>query len=252
MATIAIGDVHGNKAALDDLLRQLTSEVRSSDVVVFLGDYIDRGPNTKECVDRILALHEELPGAVVCLCGNHDDWFLRTLRDSRQHTWLLATDAFTTIQSYSVEAAHVLREAASRAGAALYGDDCALPYEVFFDAVPLGHIQFFESLRSYYQGPDCVCTHGGLDPGVFNVHEQTRHALIWGAGSFPNGYDGAETVVYGHRNNAVVTDGGWPSPAIVGRTIGIDTISHGVLTAVRLPDGRVFQSARCEAPTANV
>jgi hypothetical protein len=54
----------------------------------------------------------------VCLCGNHDDWFLRTLRDSRRHTWLLATDAFTTIESYSVDAADVLREAISRAGAA--------------------------------------------------------------------------------------------------------------------------------------
>jgi serine/threonine protein phosphatase 1 len=250
MATIAIGDVHGNSAALDDLLCKLRSEVRPGDVMVFLGDYIDRGPNTKECVDRILALQHELPGAVVCLCGNHDDWFLRTLRDHCQHTWLRATDAFTTIRSYSLEAANVLRGAASRAGAALYGDDCRLPYEVFFDCVPLSHIQFFESLSSYYQSPDCVCTHGGLDPGVLNVHEQTRHALIWGAGGFPDKYDGNETVVYGHRNNAVVNATGWPSPAIIGRTIGIDTISHGVLTAVRLPDGRVYQSARCKTRNA--
>jgi len=248
MATIAIGDVHGNSAALDDLLRQLKSEVRPGDVVVFLGDYIDRGPDTKECIDRILLLQHQMRGRVVCLCGNHDDWFLRTLHDSRQHTWLLATDAFKTIRSYSVDAADVLREAVSRAGAALYGDDCALPYEVFFDCVPSGHLQFFQSLRYYYQSPDCVCTHGGLDPGIASVHEQTKHALIWGAGGFPEAYDGAETVVYGHRNNAALDADGWPSPAIVGRTIGIDTISHGVLTAMRLPDGRVFQSGRCAAP----
>jgi serine/threonine protein phosphatase 1 len=148
MATIAIGDVHGNSAALDNLLRQLESEVRPGDVVVFLGDYIDRGANTKDCVDRILALQHEMPGGVVCLCGNHDDWFLRTLRDSRQHTWLLATDAFTTIRSYSEDAAHALRDAVSLAGVALYGDDCALPYQAFFDCVPGVHIQFFESLRS--------------------------------------------------------------------------------------------------------
>jgi serine/threonine protein phosphatase 1 len=252
MATIAIGDVHGNSAALDDLLRQLKGEVTRGDVVVFLGDYIDRGSNTKECVDRILALRHEMPGSVVCLCGNHDDWLLRTLRDSRQHTWLLATDAFKTIRSYSVDAAHVLREAASRAGAALYGDDCVLPYEVFFECMPIAHIQFFESLRSYYQTPDCVCTHGGLDPSVSSVHEQTRHDLIWGAGGFPDEYDGPDTVVYGHRNNAVVNAEGWPLPAIVGRTIGIDTISHGVLTALRLPDGRVFQSARCRTPSSDV
>lgn len=245
MATIVIGDVHGNSAALDDLLRQLTSEVAPDDVVVFVGDYIDRGPNSKECVDRILALRREMPGRVVCLCGNHDDWLLRTMRDPRRHTWLLATDAFKTIRSYSAKAAAVLRDAAAAAGAGLYGDDRALPYDVFFDSVPNDHLQFFESLRTYYQGPECVCTHGGLDPGVLNIHEQTRHALIWGAGGFPEAYDGPDTVVYGHRNNAVVDGDGWPSPAIVGRTIGIDTISHGVLTAVRLPDRRVFQSGRC-------
>jgi hypothetical protein len=51
-------------------------------------------------------------------------------------------------------------------------------------------------------------------------------------------------VVYGHHNNATLNGNGWPTPTILGRTIGIDTISHGVLTAVRLPDQKVFQSAR--------
>ena len=252
MATIAIGDIHGNLAALDDLLGQLKREVGPGDVMVFLGDYIDRGPDTKGCIDRILALQHEMPGAVECLCGNHDDWLLRTLRGSRQHTWLLATDAFKTIESYSVEAARVVREAASKAGAALYGDNCPLPYEVFFDTVPAEHIQFFESLRPYYQSPDCVCTHGGLDPGVASVHEQSRYDLIWGGDGFPDSYDGPETVVYGHRNNAILNAEGWPLPKIVGRTLGIDTISHGVLTAVRLPDRRVFQSARFQERSSGV
>lgn len=252
MATVAIGDVHGNSAALDDLLSQLTSEVGAGDVVVFLGDYIDRGPNTKECVERIIALQDETAGSVVCLCGNHDDWLLRTLRDYRQHTWLLATDAFETIRSYSIDAADALRAAVARAGPALFRNDCPLPYEVFFDRMPDTHLRFFESLRSYYQGSGCICTHGGLDPGISSVQEQTRHALMWGAGGFPDKYDGPDTVVYGHRNNAVLNAEGWPSPAIVGRTIGVDTIAHGVLTAVRLPDWRVFQSARYEARDPDV
>jgi serine/threonine protein phosphatase 1 len=132
MAILAIGDVHGNSAALEDLLRQLQSEVGPDDVVVFLGDYVDRGPNTRECVEHIIALQQDMPGRVVCLCGNHDDWFLRTLRDYRHHTWLLSTDAFTTIRSYSVAAADALREAVVRAGAAVHGGECALPYELFF------------------------------------------------------------------------------------------------------------------------
>jgi predicted MPP superfamily phosphohydrolase len=55
--------------------------VREGDTVVFLGDYIDRGPNSKECVDAILSLQQDVAAEVVCLCGNHEDWFMRTLRD---------------------------------------------------------------------------------------------------------------------------------------------------------------------------
>jgi hypothetical protein len=55
---------------------------------------------------------------------------------------------------------------------------------------------------------------------------------------------GDETLVYGHRNNAVIDADGWPQPARHGRAIGIDTIAHGVLTAIRLPDGHIVQSAR--------
>lgn len=247
MATIAIGDIHGNHAALDDLLRQLRGAVSESDVVVFLGDYIDRGPNSKECVNAILALQHEIAAEVVCLCGNHEDWLLRTRRDYRRHSWLLGMEAFETIRSYSIDAAQALRNAVSKAGPELYLGQCALPYEVFFDCLPQAHVRFFEGLRSYYQNTDCVCTHGGLDPGVSSVQAQTRQALIWGADGFPSQYDGAETVVYGHWNNAVLNAAGWPSPAILGRTIGIDTSGHGVLTAIRLPDQRVFQSARYQA-----
>ena len=55
MSSIAIGDVHGNAAGLRDLLDQLRPEVTDADTVVFLGDYIDRGPDSKGCVDEILA-----------------------------------------------------------------------------------------------------------------------------------------------------------------------------------------------------
>jgi serine/threonine protein phosphatase 1 len=252
MATIAVGDIHGNRPALDDVLAQIRSEVAGGDTIVFLGDYIDRGPDTKGCVDAILGFQREVEAEVVCLLGNHEDWCLRTLRDYRYHSWLLAMEAFPTIRSYSVEAARTLREAVSNAGADVYMGRCALPYEIFFDCVPQEHIRFLEGLRPYHQSADCVCTHGGLDPRVVLFQEQAREALIWGAGSFPNGYGGAEMVVYGHRNNAALNQDGWPAPMIVGRTIGVDTISHGVLTAVRLPDQRVFQSARYEVLGADV
>ena len=129
MATIAIGDVHGNFAALDDLLLILRPELGPSDVVVFLGDYIDRGPDTRNCIERILTLDAECTAEVVGLCGNHDDWLLRSRRDFRTHTWALATDVFETIRSYSPDAADALRLAMAEARGAIYGDDCALPVQ---------------------------------------------------------------------------------------------------------------------------
>jgi serine/threonine protein phosphatase 1 len=252
MSTIAVGDIHGNFAALSDLLLQLRKTVRHGDVIVFLGDYIDRGPHARQCVDAILALQQEVDNDVVGLCGNHEDWFLRTLHDYRQHSWLLGMNAYETIRSYSVDAAQVLRDAASKAGAKLYFDDCALPYDVFLDCLPKAHLHFFEGLRSFYQTADCICTHGGLDPRVSRLEDQARRDLIWGTSEFPAGYDRGEAVVYGHRNNAVLDADRWPTPAIVGRTIGLDTIAHGVLTAIKLPEQQLFQSARYEAYGSNV
>ena len=136
MATIAVGDIHGNRLALNDILVQIRSEAAAGDTIVFLGDYIDRGPDTKGCVDAILGLQREVKAEVVCLLGNHEDWFLRTLRDYRSHSWLLGMEAFDTMRSYSVEAARTLREAVSKAGAGVYLERCALPYEAFFDCVP--------------------------------------------------------------------------------------------------------------------
>jgi serine/threonine protein phosphatase 1 len=248
MATIAVGDIHGNLPALSDLLEQIRGRLSRHDTVVFLGDYIDRGPDSKGCVESILTFQRETPAEVVCLIGNHEDWFLRTLHDHRRHSWLLGMEAFATIRSYSEDAEQRLREAVAEAGLEIFLERCALPYEVFFDVVPRQHVQFFEGLRPYHQSPDCVCTHGGVDPRKGRVQDQPRESLIWGGEAFPDGYRGADIIVYGHWNNAARGPDGWPMPALAGQTIGIDTIAHGVLTAVRLPDYRVFQSARFPQP----
>ena len=101
MPTIAIGDIHGNAAALDELLEQIRPGLSERDVVVFLGDYIDRGPRSRDCVEMILRLRDEGPAAVVCLKGNHEDWMLRAAADPTHHSWLLGMNAIETIRSYS-------------------------------------------------------------------------------------------------------------------------------------------------------
>lgn len=244
MATVAVGDIHGNLPALHDLLQQLRDEVGCGDVVVFLGDYIDRGPDSRGCIDAILTFRDEVRADVVCLRGNHEEWLLRTLDDYTRHSWLMGMEGLDTIRSYSKDAERVLRQALSEAGLKIYMGRWNLPYDVFFEAVPLAHRTFFAQLQLSFRRDGCIFSHAGLDPRVSNLENQTDDALIWGDATFPESYRGAETVVYGHWNNAQLDPDGWPRPRIHGRTIGLDTISHGVLSAVRFPDRHLFQSAR--------
>ncbi len=243
-ATIAIGDVHGNRAALDDLLGKLLPELQRGDTVVFLGDYVDRGPDTKGCIDSILSFRDRMPGELVTLVGNHEDWLLRTLRDPRRHSWLIGMEGLSTVASYSTQAAELLRSAAEAAGPRLVLDAVTLPYEEFFRTVPENHLDFFGQLRLFHRTAGAVFVHGGLDPNVASLEAQPRQAMVWGTSDFVEKYTGPETVVYGHWDNARLDERGWPSPAYGPKSVGIDTISHGVLTAFRWPDRRVFQSRR--------
>jgi serine/threonine protein phosphatase 1 len=78
MATIAVGDIHGNFPALTDVLDQLGREVVEGDVVVFLEDYIDRGRDSKACVEAILSFRMRfLPGSCVSEVTTRTGCFVR-------------------------------------------------------------------------------------------------------------------------------------------------------------------------------
>jgi serine/threonine protein phosphatase 1 len=85
MRTLAIGDIHGASSALDALLAVVRPT--PADTLVFLGDYVDRGPDSRGVLDRLLALRDQC--RVVCLRGNHELMMLRarTGRDDRR-MWL--------------------------------------------------------------------------------------------------------------------------------------------------------------------
>jgi serine/threonine protein phosphatase 1 len=245
MAIIAIGDIHGNLVALNDLLSQILSQVSKSDSIVFLGDYIDRGPNARGCIDRILEVKQMAPCSVVTLRGNHEDWMLRSFADHRCHSWIIGMEAFETVASYSVKAARMLREEVERLGPRLIFDKMPVPYDIFFDVVPKDHLDFFSKLQYFHVQESVICVHGGLDPHLEDFELQHPETLLWGGTGFPEEYSRSEKVIYGHWNNAVLDNSGWPSPIILSNgTYGIDTISHGILTAIRLPDERIFQSGQ--------
>jgi diadenosine tetraphosphatase ApaH/serine/threonine PP2A family protein phosphatase len=148
-----------------------------------------------------------------------------------------------TVASYSVEAARRLRREYENAGPRLLTERVRLPYEIFFDLLPVEHLQFFQSLQLYHLAPEVLCAHGGVDPtGDLAVDPEV---FLWGSDDFPQEYCGRLPVVYGHWNNGVRDERGWPRPCVkANKTYGIDTIAHGVLTAVRFPDLQIFQSRR--------
>lgn len=249
MATVAIGDIHGNRRALDDLLLKMQPELQAEDTVVFLGDYIDRGPDAKGCIDRILEFRAAVSATVVTLLGNHEDWLLRSLTDPTRHSWVLGMEAFDTIASYSRTAALELRAALEAAGPRLLAERVRLPYELFFDSLPPSHLDFFRALQPYLRTTAAVCVHGGLDPAIRALEQQPREAFLWGTDDFVESYRGPDLVVYGHWGDAAINSAGWPEPRIGAHTVGIDSIAHGVLTAIRLPERHVWQSGRFEVGT---
>lgn len=244
MATMAIGDIHGEADLLDRILEHIEPELTDRDTVVFLGDTIDRGPDSKACVDRILRFRIECRARVVALLGNHEEWMLRTLADPARHSWLIGMEAFETIASYSTAAAEEIRRAAESAGALLVTGRVELPYGGFIDAIPPAHRAFFESLVPYHRTADALCLHGGYDPRLGTPRDHAPGALVWGPDDFPESYGGCEPVIYGHKDRSVAGSDGWPQPRVWRRTIGIDTSHHGVLTALRLPELRMVQSRR--------
>jgi serine/threonine protein phosphatase 1 len=242
MSTFAIGDVHGNLAALERVLELVGAEVDPGDTVVFLGDYIDRGPNTAQCIDLILDFQRTCPAHVAALLGNHEDWLLRSLHDHSDHCWLLATNATRTIESYSPDAAAEIKRCAKAAGLALYQGQVALPYDLFVDALWPGHLQFLKSLQTYHRTADVMCVHGGLDPSAGPPEMQDRWSLIWGMEGFQHRYAETTPLVYGHWSNALISPDGRVEPLVVGRTIGIDSIKAGTLTAIKMPEAVLLES----------
>ena len=244
MATLAVGDIHGNLAALDDLLAQVVPELLPDDELVFLGDYIDDGPDVPRCVDRIVDLREHGPCAVVALMGNHEQWMLHSYRDPTRHSWILGMAGLNTVASYSPDIAAEIRQEIDAVGPRIVLETVSINYGRFFDALPPRHLDFFANLKLFHRSPAILCVHGGYDPRPGPIEAQPAESLIWGPDDFPDGYQGHELVVYGHHNNAILDSGGWPHARTGNGTFGIDTIRHGVLTAMRFLDQRVFQSSR--------
>ena len=215
----AVGDIHGRADLLDDLHGLIAEDSeRAPDrrkTVVYLGDYVDRGPDSQGVVDRLIA--RPLPGfECVQLKGNHEASLLAFIDDAATGDAWLMNGAQATLTSYGVDIVGYGEDGLERARLAL------------IRALPSSHMDFFRGLALTFDAGDYLFVHAGVRPGV-DLHMQKDHDLLWIRDDFlDSDADFGRVVVHGHSIR--------PEPDIRPNRIGIDTGAHltGRLTCLVL------------------
>jgi len=199
-----IGDIHG----CFDKLRALMDKIPindSSDQLIFIGDYIDRGSSSLEVVDYLIDLKNRLPGTIF-LKGNHEDMLESYLDGSDRFTYLL-NGGQRTLDAYLNR-----------------------PNNPEGFPVPAAHLEFFDALRLYYQTDDYIFVHAGLRKKVA-LESQKRMDLLWIRDEFIySDFDFGKRVIFGHTP--------FREPLVQPNKIGIDTgaVYGNLLTCVQLPE----------------
>lgn len=209
---VAIGDIHGCSQSLKALWEKL--EPFSDASFIFIGDYIDRGPDSKGVVDFLLKAQNERN--CIFLRGNHEQMLLDSFHSKREYNWLL-NGGDTTLESYGVEGA---------------------------DQIPDDHLEFYINTKLYYQTDDYFFVHAGVPPHqpIWKSieSEENNDFFLWGRDhidSFETPWE--KTVIFGHTPR--------PYPIQKKNMIGIDTgcvyekLGYGKLTAVLLPEQQFIQ-----------
>ncbi|EPR44271.1 metallophosphoesterase [Desulfovibrio sp. X2] len=213
MSIFAVGDIHGCSDKLERLLDRLPF-VPERDTLVFLGDYINRGPDTRLVLERLLAVREECPGAVF-LMGNHEQALLRYAEtgDVEYLRVLRTLGVEQTLTSYGRKTMRSL------------GDLSFLPPD---------HLDFLRSLLPHWRHGRFLFAHAGValregasTPGELEASLAVRPGLIRSLEEEAEG-ETAELVVFGHTS--------FETPFVAEGLVGIDTgACHGnLLTAVEL------------------
>ncbi|MEA3470949.1 MAG: metallophosphoesterase family protein [Thermodesulfobacteriota bacterium] len=209
----AIGDIHGCLSKLKKMLSLLKNTInREDDTLLFIGDYIDRGPDPKGVVDFVLDLRGKFSRSVFLL-GNHEEIFLNYINHREDGYMFFMNGGDTTAASYGYK-------------------DTGDRGEV---NVPEDHMEFFTTLLPYYETENYIFVHAGLRPGI-PLTEQATEDLIWIRYEFiRSSYDFGKTVVFGHTPIL--------EPLIEPNKIGIDTgaVYGGLLTCVELPSKKIYQ-----------
>jgi serine/threonine protein phosphatase 1 len=216
----AIGDIHGRLDLLDRLLAMIGEDDTrrgggEGTELIFLGDLVDRGPESRGVVERLMALAQRGPARF--LMGNHEEVFLRALEgDLKALRFLIRIGGRETLLSYGISAE----------------DYRNLDYDqlmaAFRAAVPAAHIAFLSAFERWIEAGDYLFVHAGLRPGVA-LEEQKASDLRWIRDDFlKHRASFGKVVVHGHSITDEIDERG--------NRIGIDTgaFASGKLTAIGL------------------
>ncbi len=217
----AIGDIHGRAELLDQLHDKIRADADGADadrkVVVYLGDYVDRGLDSKGVIDRLLG--DPLPGFErVFLKGNHEDALLKFFKEPQFGRDWKYYGGLETLMSYGVKALPLKDEPEAFVAAR---DELAKNF-------PPAHLDFLGSLSLWHEEGDFYFAHAGVRPGR-PLAEQTGEDLMWIRDDFlSSDADFGKVVVHGHTPEE--------QPVERPNRIGVDTGAYitGILTCVVL------------------
>ncbi|MDR2388102.1 MAG: serine/threonine protein phosphatase [Deltaproteobacteria bacterium] len=201
----AIGDIHGCRVKLDELLAKIDWRPENHEKLIFLGDYIDRGPDSYGVVERVLELKNRWRERVVALKGNHEQMFINFFL-GRESIALSSNGTSCTIKSYH-------------------------DHQPF----PPAHVDFYNELVLYHETDRHIFVHAGLRPGLPLSH-QSEDDFLWIRDEFlDSNYDFGKTVVFGHTPLRQVM--------ISPHRAGLDTgaVFGGPLTCLEVLEGRLIQ-----------
>lgn len=220
----AVGDVHGRLDVLGPLLHDIAKDAvaaKSADtrpMLVFLGDYVDRGADSKGVVDLILQMMTWEKFEVRALKGNHEEALLQFLDEPAFGATWLEHGGAATLASYGVQ------PPAQRTDPQAWKP----VRDAFAEALPAEHLAFYRSLELMITEGDYAFVHAGVRPGV-PLHQQTERDLLWIRQEFLQERSRFEKmIVHGHTP--------MEQPQLTANRLGVDTGAYatGVLTAVRL------------------
>lgn len=206
---IAIGDIHGCSAALDAVLNAVAP--KPDDVIVALGDYVDRGNDSKGVIDRLIELSARCQ--LKALMGNHEEMLVGVMLDNHPPYRWLQFGGVETLDSYGFS-----------------GD---------MSVIPESHREFFRSLLPYYEADDVFFVHANYNPKL-PLDRQTPNSLRWQKLTevVPPPHINGKLAVVGHTHDR----GG--EIFSLRHLICLDTYCYGGgwLTAMEFPSREIWQA----------